>query len=94
MEKEEKKLDLREKGGVKDGQAQFLDRRLFIQIQVFTGCEDLKALTLSLEKSNLPAVLYESLHDPKGIGLLTMSKNPENFFTRARGLFSLSPWKE
>ncbi len=94
MEKEEKKLDLREKGGVKDGQAQFLNQRLFIQIQVFTGCEDLKALTLSLEKSNLPAVLYESLHDPKGIGLLTMSKNPENFFTRARDLFSLSPWKE
>ena len=94
MEMEEKRLDLREKGGVKDGQAQFLDQRLFIQIQVFTGCEDLKALIPSLEKSNIPAVLYESLHDPKGIGLLTMSKNPADFFTRARGLFALSPWKE
>ena len=94
MEKEEKKLDLREKGGVKEGQAQFLDRRLFIQIQVFTGCENLKDLISSLERLSVPAVVYESLHDPKGIGLLTMSQNPEHFFTQTRGLFAGSPWKE
>ncbi len=94
VEKEEKKLDLREKGAVKDGQAQFLDQRLFIQIQVFTGCEDLKALLPSLEKSNLPGVLYENLHDPKGIALLTMSENPEHFFTRTRPLFSANPWNQ
>ncbi len=94
MEKEEKKLDLREKGGVKDGQAQFLDQRLFIQIQAFTRCEDLKALISSFEKSNITGVIYESLHDPKGVGLLTLSKNPDHFFTRARELFASSPWKE
>ena len=94
MEKEDRKLDLREKGAVKNGEAQFLDQRLFIQIQVFTGCEDLKALEHPLENLKFPAVLYENLHDPKGIALLTMSQNPEHFFTRTRPLFSSRPWAQ
>jgi chlorite dismutase len=71
--------DVREKGAPREGEPQVLDRRLFIQLLVFTGCRDTPELINDLEKSGLEAVLYEDLNDPTGVGLLTLSEDPGFF---------------
>jgi len=71
--------DLRERGGIKDGQPQFLDRRLYIQLQVFGGCTDLAPIIASLDKGAVLGTVYRDLHDPHGIGLVVANEDP-NFF--------------
>jgi chlorite dismutase len=78
--------DLREKGGVKDGERQASDRRLFMQLLAFGGCKDTAPLVDSLRKSGIPSVLYADINDPQGVGLLTMSEDPGFFATGLRGL--------
>lgn len=92
-EKKETALDLREKGGAKNGQPQFLDQRLFIQLQAFTGEVRSAELTAALQNSRIDGVLYEDLHDPKGWALLTMNSNPEYFFETVRPALINSAWK-
>jgi chlorite dismutase len=77
--------DVREKGAPRDGEPQVLDKRLFVQLLVFTGCRDTSKLINDLEKSGLEAVLYEDLNDPTGVGLLTVSEDPDFFVTDLRG---------
>ncbi len=77
----EKLTDTAEKGApTKDGAPQRLDRRLFMQLLVFTGSKDSAPLVADLEKSGIEAVLYADINDPRGVGLLTMSEDP-GFFT-------------
>ncbi|MDH4226756.1 MAG: chlorite dismutase family protein [Deltaproteobacteria bacterium] len=84
-------VDIREKSRVeKDGKPQILDRRLFMQLLVFTGCKDYKNLTAALKKAKFPSVLYSDMHDPQGIGLLTMHENPEFFVTTLRDFLNKS----
>ncbi|HVW86191.1 MAG TPA: chlorite dismutase family protein [Bryobacteraceae bacterium] len=72
-------LDLREKGGVRGGEQQTSDRRLFMQLLAFGNAGDTSNLIDALEQSNLDGVLYEDANDPRGIGLLTWSENPDFF---------------
>ena len=51
---EEPRLDIRERGA----NQQMSDRRLFLQLQVFTGCTDPKPLIAALDASQAEAVLY------------------------------------
>jgi Chlorite dismutase len=76
--------DLSEKGGVKDGQPQRLDRRLFMQFLAFGGCPDAAPLADRLRHASIPGVLYEDVNDPRGIGLLTVSEDPDFFLDRVR----------
>ncbi len=85
-------LDLREKGGPKDGQPQLLDRRLFMQLQAFGGCADPAPLASALAASGLSAVLYADLNDPRGVGVLTMSEDPEHFIAKVRPLLNSGPF--
>lgn len=80
--------DIREKGAVKDGQRQTLDRRLFVQLLVFGGCADTAPLIEALKKCAIASVLYADLNDPQGVGLLTMSEDPEFFVTGLRALLN------
>ena len=68
--------DLREKGGVKDGEQQASDRRLFMQFLAFGDCTDTQALAQALDASKLDVALYEDVNDPRGVGLLVMSEDP------------------
>lgn len=86
--------DLREKGSPRDGQPQAMDRRLFMQLMAFGEVDDLGALTASLAGSPLPHVLYEDLHDPRGVALLTMSEDPADFVGSLRGLLAGKPWRD
>jgi hypothetical protein len=87
-------IDVRERGAERDGQPQVTDRRLFMQLLVFTCTGDLnptrtvKALGAALAAARVPAVLYEDVNDPFGLGLLTFSEKPEDFVTRVRPLLS------
>jgi chlorite dismutase len=73
-------VDVREKGAAQ----QVSDRRLFLQLLVWTGCPDGKPLVAALERSRIEGVLYHDLNDPAGVGLLTLHENPAFFATELR----------
>jgi len=73
-------LDLREKGGVRAGEQQTSNRRLFMQLLAFGGAGHSAPLVAMLVQAPFPSVLYEDANDPRGIALLTWSDDP-NFFT-------------
>lgn len=86
----EEKLDIREKGGVRNGVQQTSDRRLFMQLLAFGDAEDTAALVCTLEAERLPGVLYLDANDPCGIGLLSWSDDA-NFFVGRLREFLLKP---
>ena len=62
--------EIREIGAPVNGELQYSTRRLFLQLQVFTGCSQPDELIDPLKASDLETVLYHDLNDPKGVGLL------------------------
>ncbi len=75
-------LDLSERGRPANGSTQpaTLDRRLFFQLLVLTGSTSTAPLLDALSSRGIEGVLYEDLHDPRGVGLLTFAEDP-SFFT-------------
>jgi hypothetical protein len=88
----EEQLDIREKGGVRDGERQVLDRRLFIQLLGFGDSSDSGELTKALDAADIPSALYEDVNDPNGVALLTWSENPEFFVTKVRDFLGTRPF--
>jgi hypothetical protein len=86
----DEKLDIREKGGVRNGVQQASDRRLFMQLLAFGDAEDMASLVGALETGRVPGVLYADASDPRGVGLLTWSDDPSFFVGRLRE-FLLKP---
>ena len=86
-------VDLLEHGAPREGEPQALDARLFLQLQIFTGCPDSAPLVQAIKESGLEAVVYANLNDPRGVGVLLISEDPEEFVT-ARRLFLESPWSD
>jgi chlorite dismutase len=87
-------LDLREKGGPKDGQPQFSDKRLFMQLTAFGGCRDAQPLINGLIGCGVDCVLYEEVGDPTGVAVLAMTENPELFVTKLRRDLASGPFKD
>lgn len=90
--KPSEKPELRERGGLKDGQPQFSDRRLFMQLLAFGGCTDSGLLTRALEQAAIEAVLYEDMNDPQGVGLLVFHEDPDFFVTTLRAVLNQAPF--
>jgi len=80
--------DLSEKGGVKNGQPQRSDERLFMQLVAFGGCPDTRPLVAALAASGIAGVLYEDVNDPRGIALLTFDQDPAAFVHPVRTLLN------
>jgi len=80
--------DLREKGGMKDGQPQRSNARLFMQFMAFGGCSQTAPLADALARAKISGVLYEDVNDPRGIGLLTFNEDPDFFLDRVRPLLN------
>ncbi len=78
--------DMREQSVSRDGTKQSTDRRLFMQLLVFTGCDDAQKLVKPLAASGLETVMYLDAQDPKGIALLFMHENPSHFTHAVRQL--------
>src|SRR3954464_13999092 len=76
--------DLSEKGGLKDGQPQRSDHRLFMQLLAFGECADAKAVARHMTGAAEAAIVYEDLNDPHGIAVLTLSQDPAVFISEVR----------
>lgn len=88
------RIDVHEHGMDRDGTKTSLNRRLFMQLQVFTGCSDPDAVAKAVEESGLEAAVYLDVNDPRGIGLLTMSEEPAHFVKQVRPLVNRSPFRD
>ena len=84
--------DLSEKGGMRNGQPQRSDARLFMQLQVFGGCVNVAALTAPLARAPLTAVLYEDVNDALGVALLTVAQDPAVYVGALRTMLTASPY--
>jgi hypothetical protein len=76
--------DLSEKGGVRNGQPQRSDNRLFMQLLAFGGCDDPRAVARQLEAAGIEGAVYEDLNDPRGVAILAVERAPERFVERLR----------
>ena len=85
-------LDLRERGGAKDGVPQFSDRRLFMQLTAFSGCRDAQTLLGALAGVEADCVLYEELNDPTGVAVLAMAEEPDLLVSKLRRALSSGPF--
>jgi len=85
-------IDIREKGGVRNGAQQTSDVRLFMQLLAFGNAKDTPELVKALQASGMEAVLYEDLNDPRGVGLLTWSTDPDFFVSTLRPFLNRSPF--
>ncbi len=84
-------LDLSEKG-LKDGQPVSLDRRLFMKFTAFTGCADTAEASAALAAAGVEGALYLDANDPKGIGLIVLSEDPDYFVSTLRAVFNAPPF--
>ena len=84
--------DLAEKGGNKNGQPQRSNDRLFMHLLAFGNCSDPAPLIAALERSGVTAVLYEDLNDPRGVALLTLTRDPNEFFDKVRPVLKSAPF--
>ena len=84
--------EIREMGAPINREPQYSTRRLFLQLQVFTGCSQPQELIEPVKASGLEVVLYHDLNDPKGIGLLFMTEDPEALVTDTRRLLISPPF--
>ena len=89
MNNHKEKLDLRELGTPVNGEPQASDRRLFFQLQVFSGCKNptvLNTITDVLKTNKVESVLYNDLNNPTGIGLLLIAEEPTDILAQTRQL--------
>ncbi|MGH9469854.1 MAG: chlorite dismutase family protein [Terriglobia bacterium] len=86
------KLDLQEKGAVRNGERLVSGERLFMQFLAFGNCPGAGSAAEALAAAAFESVLYEDVNDPGGIGLLTWSKDPAFFVTGVRELVLRPPF--
>ncbi len=86
--------DIREKGGPKEGVAQVLDRRMFMQLRVFSRC--FVPLEVASAVSQLPctAVVYVDANDPTGVAVLTADEDPAVLVGPARDVMREPPFAD
>ena len=68
------------------GEPQRSSERLFMQLMAFGNCPSLDGIIATLTREGIDGVLYEDVHDPKGVALLTMARDPAFFVDRLRPL--------
>jgi chlorite dismutase len=81
-------VDVRERGAG----GQVSDRRLFIQLQVWSGCADGKPLVAAMERGRIEGVVYHDLNDPLGVALLALHEDPAFFATALRATLQGEPF--
>ena len=84
--------DLREKAVNHKGETQISEKRLYLQLQVYTGCSDPKPLAEALKTSGIESVLYLDVNDPRGVALLALSEDPALFAGPFRDLQNKPPF--
>src|SRR5262249_34903501 len=67
-------------------------RRLFMQLQVWTGSREAEPLIAALEKGQVDGALYGDVNDPRGVGVLAFAEDPSFFATRLREVLTAEPF--
>jgi len=83
--------DLSERGGLKDGQPQRSDERLYMQLLAFGGCRDGAEMARALQQAGVDGAVYEDVNDPHGVAVLTLTQTPENYMDIVRPLLASWP---
>jgi len=78
---------------MKNGQPQRLDERLFMQLLVFGGCRDARAIASAMEAAGVEGAVYEDANDPQGIAILSLTKDPNFFLDTMRPLLNDRPFE-
>jgi chlorite dismutase len=85
--------DISEKGGIKNGEPQRSNARLFMQFLAFGGCgSDTSPLARAMAAAGVAGVLYEDVNDPRGVGVLSFSQQPADFLDRVRPMLLDGPF--
>lgn len=85
--------DLTEKGRDVRGQVIRTNRRLFMQLHAFGGCDDTKTVIEAVRSLNAPVAVYADINDPAGIALMGASEDPAFFVGPWRDLFHQAVFK-
>src|ERR1043166_9487166 len=83
--------DLSEKGGLKDGQPQRSEERLFMQLLAFGDCTDGGAVARHLQQAGVEGAVYEDVNDPHGIAVLSLTHAPDTFVDVVRRALRTGP---
>jgi len=67
---------------------------LFMQFLAYGQCHNTSSLAEALEEADIEGVVYADINDPQGVGLLTLSENPDFFITNLRQLLNRPPFTE
>ena len=84
--------DVIERGAPVEGASQALDARLFVQLQVFTGALETDPAVQAVREGGLPAAVYASVNDPRGLGVVVMSESPDDLVGAAREMYTRPPF--
>jgi hypothetical protein len=84
-------IDVSERAGHHTGNPRSIRTRLFMQLLVYRVDERqhpdqvIVRAGAAFESFGIPGVLYRDVNDPRSIGVLTWSEQPEHFVTTVRG---------
>jgi chlorite dismutase len=84
--------DIAEQGGLKGGVPQRSEQRLFMQLLAFGGCAHTRPLADALAHASITGVIYQDLNDPRGVGVLALSRDPAHFIEEVRPVLSAEPF--
>ncbi len=87
-------IEIHERGINPDGSKQVLNRRLFMQLQVFGGCPEPAPLIETFKQRRIEGVIYRDVNDPRGVGILTMHEDPAFFVTTLRDMFNAASFEK
>ncbi len=85
-------VDLRERGRDKSGNTLYLDARLFMQLQVFTGSDNAQLVADACARHELRGAVYVNVLDPYGVGVLAISEDEEYFAATLRAILQDDPF--
>lgn len=68
------------------------DSRLFMQFMCFGGCRDTGAIISAVKKAGVQAVVYEDIHAPCGIAIVTLAEDPADFLGPIRAMYQDKPF--
>jgi Chlorite dismutase len=86
--------DLSEKGGLKDGEPQRSDERLFMQLLAFEGCRNAAAVAGHLQHAGVEGAVYEDVNDPRGVAILALTRTPQAFVDTLRPALNGGPFAD
>ena len=85
--------DLAERGGMRNGQPQRSDERLFMQLLMYGGCRDSQAIGQAMADAGVDGAVYEDANDPQGVAVLSLTRDPNFYLDTMRPLLNGRPFE-